>query len=196
INTIDLLPETVAKEIKQKREKELVRKISSTSGVVCAGMLSFLLVTLAFCKLGLSVSERRLKKIKPKLQEALLLRSENERLAERQATFQRIADDRKDWSKVLYEVSRLIPRNVWLISMETEARLSSEREELTKSSKLRLKGIANSQNDLTEVLVAFEGSSFFSNVQLLYAEKIKTNPSSYYIPIGSLRFEIIADLKY
>ncbi|MEW6687408.1 MAG: type IV pilus assembly protein PilM, partial [Candidatus Edwardsbacteria bacterium] len=41
INTIDLLPETVAKEIKQKREKELVRKISSTSGVVCAGMLSF-----------------------------------------------------------------------------------------------------------------------------------------------------------
>jgi Tfp pilus assembly protein PilN len=89
----------------------------------------------------------------------------------------RLVRERILWSEVMRELSLTVPNDVWLTNLESGNSKRADRKEV------RLVGLARSHPDLTRFITLLEGSNYFSDISLIYAQKGEE-------PLGKVNFEI------
>ena len=75
------------------------------------------------------------------------------------------------WDTMLAEISTLLPKTVWLNLIES-----------TNAKNLRLKGFSKNQTDIAELISRLEGSPYFRNVRIVFAQKGK-NASAFELTV-------------
>jgi Tfp pilus assembly protein PilN len=89
----------------------------------------------------------------------------------------RLVRERILWSEVMRELSHTVPEEVWLTNLESGNSKRADRKEV------RLVGLARSHLDLTRFITRLEGSNYFSDISLIYAQKGEE-------PSGKVNFEV------
>ncbi|MEK7307218.1 MAG: PilN domain-containing protein [Nitrospirota bacterium] len=89
----------------------------------------------------------------------------------------RLVRERILWSEVMRELSLTVPEEVWLTDLESRNSKRADRKEV------RLVGLAGSHLDLTRFITLLEGSNYFSDISLIYAQKGED-------PSGKVNFEV------
>ena len=89
----------------------------------------------------------------------------------------RLVRERILWSEVMRELSHTVPEEVWLTNLESGSSKRADRKEV------RLVGLARSHLDLTRFITRLEGSNYFSDISLIYAQKGEE-------PSGKVNFEV------
>ncbi len=111
--------------------------------------------------------------------EATVSRREAVRVEEekRQDLIKRLVRERILWSEIMRELSLTVPEEVWLTDLESRNSKRADRKEV------RLVGLARSHLDLTRFITLLEGSNYFSDISLIYAQKGEE-------PLGKVNFEV------
>ena len=89
----------------------------------------------------------------------------------------RLVRERILWSEVMRELSLTVPNDVWLTNLESGNSKMADRKEV------RMVGLARSHLDLTRFITLLEGSNYFSDISLTYAQKGEE-------PSGKVNFEV------
>lgn len=89
----------------------------------------------------------------------------------------KLVKERIIWSEVLRELSLTIPEDVWLTDLESRDSKRPDKKEI------RMVGFAKSHLDITKFITLLEGSSYLSDISLVYAQKGEE-------PAGKVNFEI------
>ncbi len=111
--------------------------------------------------------------------EATVSRREIVRVEEekRRDLIKRLVRERILWSEIMRELSLTVPEEVWLTDLESRNSKRADRKEV------RLVGLARSHLDLTRFITLLEGSIYFSDISLIYAQKGEE-------PSGKVNFEV------
>lgn len=77
----------------------------------------------------------------------------------------KLVKERIIWSEIMRELSLGIPEEVWLTDLESRDSKRPDRKEI------RMVGSAKSHLDITKFITLLEGSSYFSDISLIYIQK-------------------------
>jgi len=77
------------------------------------------------------------------------------------------------WAPIFHELRSYLPKGVWLTQIESftsrDAQWSKKKEEKT----VRMTGFAESHEDVEGFLFSLEGTRFWKNIRLVFAQKIE-----------------------
>jgi len=197
VNSIDLLPINVQKELSLLKEREMVKKFTSMSvGSILIALLLLLPIRLLY-QFGVSHSAGRLRELRPQLEEAVSLKRENERLLSKLSIFEELSRERSNWSLVLQELSRLIPEKVWLVNLESEEKLTGRETGGTveRIVNVKMTGFALSEEMVKDFLNRLESSPSFSNLELVTLEQARPGRGAPITTVLFYRFEINSRLE-
>lgn len=77
----------------------------------------------------------------------------------------KLVKERIIWSEILRDLSLTIPEDVWLTDLESRDSRRSDRKEI------RMVGFAKSHLDITRFITLLEGSSYLTDISLVYAQR-------------------------
>lgn len=183
VNSIDLSPPNVQKEVAVWRERQRLQSFAAVSASILLGALLLVLPSYFLYQYGISASGERFREMRRRVDEALSLKAENGGLQSKLAVFESLAQDREEWSVALREIARVTPEKVWLVNFESEDKLEAKEEEteriaatqrvVRRTVKLDMQGLSLSEDLVREFLHRLEDSSLFSDVQLIFMEQAK-----------------------
>jgi type IV pilus assembly protein PilM len=190
INTINLLPSYDREAIVVIKTKGAMKRYALLSASV---LLAFFLILLGgglFFRHRLQTTETQYRSLRADLDKALALKSENDGMKSRLQLIRDLSQGNSRWSAILLELSKQVPKELWLTELRSEERLAAKgaaekKEGLSRVPYLRMVGLTYSQDRLKELLSSLSQSKTFGEVELVYAEKGKENPGE-----GLVRFEI------
>ena len=96
---------------------------------------------------------------------------------ERLGLVKKLVKERVLWSELIRELSLIVPEEVWLTDLESRDSKRPDRKEI------RMVGLAKSHQDIPKFITLLEGSGYFSDISLIYAQKGDD-------PTGKVNFEV------
>jgi type IV pilus assembly protein PilM len=190
INTINLLPSYDREAIAVIKTRGIIKRYTL---LVTAVLLALFLILLGggfFFRHRLRTTETQYRSLRADLDKALALKVENDGMKSRLQLIRDLSQGNSRWSAILLELSKQIPKELWLTELRSEERLvakgaAGKKEGFSRVPYMRMVGLTYSQDRLKEMLYSLSQSPTFGEVELVYAEKGKENPGE-----GLVRFEI------
>lgn len=195
LNGINLLPPEIKQQTDETLAKQRTLKVILFSGA--AFLVVWFLVNIAgyFLDQNLTSTQESLMQVNSRIVAIEKLKRENEQLSQDLKQVQSILVNRSQTSLVLHEISRIMPKNVWLRSIATPSQKKRKSKTDGDESKLILTGLAFSENDITLLLRALESSPLFDNIRLVQTERLSDEvvwKKTKIRRVGLVRFEMEA----
>lgn len=190
INTINLLPSYDREAIVVIKTKGAMKRYALLGAAALLALLLLLLGGGLFFRHRLQTTETQYRSLRADLDKALALKAENDGMKSRLQLIRGLSLGNSRWSAILFELSKQVPKELWLTELRSEERLAAKgaaekKEGLSRVPYLKMVGLTYSQDRLKELLSSLSQSKTFGEVELVYAEKGKENPGE-----GLVRFEI------
>lgn len=190
INTINLLPSYDREAIAVIKTKNAMKRYALLGAATLLALFLILLGGDLFYRNRLRITETQYRTLRADLDKALALKGENDGMKSRLQLIQELSRENSRWSAILLELSKQVPKELWLTELRSEERLATKgpnekKGDLSRDPYLRMVGLTYSQEKLKDLLSSLSQSKTFSEVELVYAEKGKDNPAE-----GLVRFEI------
>ncbi len=169
---IDLIPDSEKESIQFSSLKSNLKRLSFSFLAIFSFVTLMLFSINLFYSLRVFTFSRRMKGIKSRLDEVYELRSKNNALREELSRIEPLIKNETVWDKVLFEISKLTPDDVWLESIKSSSKLKqSDDESVIKEKILYLEGEALEQSKIDRFVSKLEDSPLFKSVQINKIEK-------------------------
>ncbi|MCK4235148.1 PilN domain-containing protein [candidate division WOR-3 bacterium] len=169
---IDLIPD----QEKENLKFNLLKRTLKRTTVLFFFILSFgsiiILSTNLFYSIRVYIVSKKVEGIKPKLNEVYELSSKNKTLVKKLSDISPLIKNEVVWDKVLFEISKLTPEEVWLISVKSNNILKKgDGETIIKEKILYLEGETTKQSKIDRFVSKLEDSPLFKSIQIDKIEK-------------------------
>ena len=152
--------------------KRNLKKISLLITSIFTFIALLLLLTNLFYSLNLHTFSKRIKGLQTKLNKVDTFRTKNKLLQEKIAKIEPLLKNETEWDKVLFEISKLTPKDVWLESIKSSSKLKKkENEDVIKEKLFTIEGQTLEQAKIDHFVSKLEDSPLFSSVQIDKIEK-------------------------
>jgi type IV pilus assembly protein PilM len=198
LNTINLVPSELVEAYQAQRSLRGVRRWALS----LVGTLVFILLIMLGLWFTVASRTRHLHHEvglrAPQQEEMKRLKVSNRELQSMVSVAEGLRERRVAWPEVLYELSRILPEEIWLTGLVSEERVGSKRgrsEEGEKTpetagSTISLNGASFSEERVSEFLSNLEDSFMFRRVRLVELRRTEVKESTPGVQPATIEFQI------
>lgn len=198
LNTIDLLPESRQEELSKKREKNKAQKIIITAGAFLLMIVFFLQGYKFLLSDKLSALQQQKMALRESIAEVEKAEQEEQEFRQLYQHIQQLRYKKSNYSKLLYQISKNMPKSVWLYEFSTQPIPSEEENsEMERVSSITIQGLTFNEGKTAEFLQNLENLNLLTRVRLtgtkrLSAKEVWRKTKLKRIPL--IQFTITAEL--
>jgi Tfp pilus assembly PilM family ATPase/Tfp pilus assembly protein PilN len=171
LSYINLIPDQEKESIGffslKRNLKNLSIILASVFGIAAIALLSANLLY----SFRISSISGRMKGLKTKLDQVYQLRNQNKLLRQKLSRIEPLLSEETVWDRVLFEIAKLTPKDVWLVSLESDSKLKKKDNGIEKEKILYVEGKAIEERKIDRFISRLEDSPQFSSVQIEEIEK-------------------------
>jgi Tfp pilus assembly PilM family ATPase/Tfp pilus assembly protein PilN len=172
LNSINLLPAENKEKIALDKEKNRALRIILAAGIIFLLLVIFGNVSGLYVNNKLETSQENFQQLQSRIIALEKLESENLSLSQQIGLAKEILVNRSNYSLLLWEISRILPKKVWLREISVSKQSPDEKKMKAKfantnSTNFSLSGFTFTEQNIALVLKALENSKMFIDLKLI-----------------------------
>jgi Tfp pilus assembly PilM family ATPase/Tfp pilus assembly protein PilN len=180
LNSINLLPAENKEKNTFDKEKNRALRMILAAGIIFLLLVIFGNVSGLYVNNKLETSQENFQQLQSRIIALEKLESENVSLSQQIGLAKDILVNRSNYSLLLWELSRILPKKVWLREITISKQSPNEKKAKpeyshTNSSHFSLSGFTFTEQNIASVLKSMENSKMFTDLKLIQTRMISAN---------------------